>query len=185
MKTKKRQKIFITGGTGDVGKALIKKFSDHNYDVTFQYNKNDKEAQKIADSYNSKKIKIDFMEEFRFPKESFDVIINNAGVNITNDPSHKISISDWQKTLKINLTIPFLACKWCLPYMIKKNWGRIINISSIYGLHAAENYLPYNVSKHALSGLTKTIAKEYAKYGITCNEICPGPINSEMVRRIQ
>jgi NAD(P)-dependent dehydrogenase (short-subunit alcohol dehydrogenase family) len=68
--------------------------------------------------------------------------------------------------------------------MIKQRWGRIINISSIYGLRGVENHLPYTVSKHALAGLTKTIAKEYAADGITCNEICPGPIDSTMLKQV-
>ena len=68
--------------------------------------------------------------------------------------------------------------------MIQKRWGRIINISSIYGLRAVEGNFPYTVSKHGLSGFTKTIAREYATYGISCNEICPGPINSDMMREI-
>ena len=68
--------------------------------------------------------------------------------------------------------------------MISKKWGRIINISSIFGLRATTNNLPYNVSKHGLAGLTKSIAKEYATYGITCNGICPGTIESELMERI-
>ena len=59
-----------------------------------------------------------------------------------------------------------------------------MNISSIYGLRAVEGNCPYTVSKHGLAGLTKTIAREYAAYGITCNEICPGPIDSNMMRTI-
>jgi 3-oxoacyl-[acyl-carrier protein] reductase len=68
--------------------------------------------------------------------------------------------------------------------MVKKGRGRIINISSIYGLRGVEGNFPYTVSKHGLSGFTKTIAKEYGGLGITCNEICPGPIDSEMMRKI-
>ena len=68
--------------------------------------------------------------------------------------------------------------------MVRKNWGRIVNISSIYGLRAVESNLPYTVSKHGLSGLTKTVAREYGAYGITCNEICPGPMKSRLLDRI-
>jgi 3-hydroxybutyrate dehydrogenase len=82
------------------------------------------------------------------------------------------------------VTAPFELVRHCLPSMIKQRWGRIINISSIYALRAAEGNLPYTVAKHGLSGLTKTLAKEYAEFGITANEICPGPIQSEMMDRI-
>ena len=68
--------------------------------------------------------------------------------------------------------------------MMRMRWGRIINISSIFGLRATTKNLPYNVSKHGLSGLTKSIAKEYANFGVTCNEICPGAVESELMNRI-
>ena len=77
-----------------------------------------------------------------------------------------------------------MLTKSFLPYMVKNRWGRIINISSIYGLRACEGNLPYNVSKHGLSALTKTVAKEYSQYGISANEICPGPIESKLLDRI-
>ena len=67
---------------------------------------------------------------------------------------------------------------------MQRKWGRIINVSSIYGIRAVETNLPYTVSKHGLSGLTKTVAREYGPYGITCNEICPGPIESRLLDRI-
>jgi len=68
--------------------------------------------------------------------------------------------------------------------MMSRGWGRVINISSIYGIRAVEQNLPYTVSKHGLAGLTKTIGREYAEFGITCNEICPGPITSRLMERI-
>jgi NAD(P)-dependent dehydrogenase (short-subunit alcohol dehydrogenase family) len=68
--------------------------------------------------------------------------------------------------------------------MTSRRWGRIINLSSIYGLRGTEHNLPYTASKHGLSGLTKTLAREYGDHGITCNEICPGPIASELLSRI-
>src|SRR3989344_7838734 len=86
--------------------------------------------------------------------------------------------------MNINLTMPFLITKKILPHMKKQRWGRIINISSVYGIKAEEELLPYNVSKHGLIGLTKTVAKEYAKYGITCNAICPGTMKSAMTEYV-
>jgi 3-hydroxybutyrate dehydrogenase len=68
--------------------------------------------------------------------------------------------------------------------MKKKGWGRIINISSIYGIRAEEDVTPYVTSKHGLIGLTKAVAKEYAQYGITCNAICPGTIVSDLSERL-
>ena len=86
--------------------------------------------------------------------------------------------------MAINLTAPFVLIQQFLPYMMRKKWGRIVNVSSIYGLRGVETNLPYTVSKHGLSGLTKTVAREYGAYGITCNEICPGPIRSRLLERV-
>ena len=68
--------------------------------------------------------------------------------------------------------------------MVGASWGRIITISSIYGYRAVEGNLPYTVSKHGLRGLTATVAREYGEKGITANEVCPGPVDSNMLRRI-
>lgn len=118
------------------------------------------------------------------PDINFDVIVNNTGINISDVLTHEVVESIWQETLNVNLTAPFKVCKFYLPKMIEKKWGRIININSIYGLRGVDNNSPYIVSKHGLTGLTKSIAKEYAIHGITCNEICPGAIESELMNRI-
>ncbi len=175
-------KILITGGTGSVGEVLIKEFSfKKEYDITFTYFSNEKLAIELSEKYLVKRLKI---TDYNTIVLDFDIIINNAGINITSDFTHEVELNDWNETLQTNLTIPFLICKKVLPYMIKKKWGRIINISSIYGLRSSEQNLPYNVSKHGLSGLTQTIAKEYAQYGITSNEICPAAIESNLMNRI-
>jgi NAD(P)-dependent dehydrogenase (short-subunit alcohol dehydrogenase family) len=180
----KLKKVFITGGSGSLGKSLIEEFHKKKYEIYFQYNSNDKKAKSIAKEFSATAIKINFNNEFELPEIDFDIIVNNLGINISDTISHEVSDSDWDETLKINVTIPFRICKFYLPKMIKKNWGRIININSIYGVRVTEYNTPYNVSKHALSGLTKSIAKEYGAHNITCNEICPGAIDSELMKRI-
>lgn len=179
-----QRRVLITGGTGSVGRMLINLFASHKYHVTFQYCNNKPKAEELSESFGAEAIYMDFLSNFSIPRIDYDIIINNAGVNISNAITHEVIDEDWNNTLLINVTVPFKLAKLCLPSMVQKGWGRIINISSIYGLRAAEKYCPYNVSKHAMSGLTRTIAREYASYGITCNEICPGTIDSEMVRRI-
>ncbi len=173
--------VFITGGTGSVGIALVAAFCSDNYKVTFQYTSNKKMAMKLEKESGAQALQMDFSKDVELPNAEFDVIINNAGINITSAPSHKISIKDWEKTLAVNLNMPFLIIKKYLPLMRKRKFGRIINISSIWGLRGADDNLPYTVSKHGMSGLTKTVAKENASFGITCNEICPGAIDSELI----
>jgi len=180
----KSRTALITGGTGSVGRALVQAFALNGYRVSFQYCRNKATASQLSKRFNAEPIQLDFEQDFKLPKSDFDVIVNNAGINISDSPTHKVTVENWNRTLRVNLTAPFQIVRQCLPSMIRKRWGRIINVSSIYGLRAAEGNFPYTVSKHGLSGFTKTIAREYAVHGITCNEICPGPIDSNMMREI-
>jgi len=179
-----KKRVFISGGTGTVGRALVSLFSKAKYEVLFQYHSNTIEAGRLAKETGAQCIPIDFSKDPCPPLERIDVLINNAAVNSSRLLTAEVSIPNWNEHLSINLTWPFLFVKACLPYMMENRWGRIINISSIYGLRACEGNLPYNVSKHGLSALTKTVAKEYGNFGISSNEICPGPIDSELLTRI-
>lgn len=178
--------VLITGGTGSIGRVLVSVFAKADYSVTFQYSTNATAAATIAAASGSRPVRIDFKTASAsdLPAEEFDVIINNAAINVSSVHSHEVSERVWSDTLLVNVTAPFLVVRRYLPAMIAARWGRIINISSIYGLRGCEQNLPYTVSKHALSGLTKTVSKEYAALGITCNEICPGPVESELMQRI-
>jgi 3-hydroxybutyrate dehydrogenase len=176
--------VLITGGTGSVGKALIEAFAASGYEVTFQFSQKRTTATRLAKRIGVNAIQIDFTRDFTLPKNDFDVVVNNAGINISDVQSHEVSLDDWNRTLRVNLTAAFLLVQQCLPAMLKKGRGCIINISSIYGLRGVEGRLPYTVSKHGMAGLTKTLAKEYGGQGITCNEICPGPIDSTMMKEI-
>jgi NAD(P)-dependent dehydrogenase (short-subunit alcohol dehydrogenase family) len=176
--------VLITGGTGSLGEKLIEKFSKNKCRVTFQYSNNDKKAVFLKKKFNCEILKIDFSKKFNLDKYDYDILINGAGINFGITDTHKLSQKKWTETLAVNLTAPFILIQKCLPHMMEKKWGRIINISSIYGLKGIEGYVAYVATKHGLSGITKTVSREYASYGVTCNEICPGPINSEMVTRL-
>lgn len=180
----KRRSVLITGGTGSVGRALVKAFCAQGHDVTFQYCGNESGASRLKRLFNTDAIRVDFATDFSLPRIDFDIVVNNAGINVCDVRTQEVSLEDWDRTIRINTTAPFLVIRQCLPFMMRKKWGRIINISSIYGLGGVEGRAAYVASKHGLSGLTKTVAREYAKHGITSNEICPGPIDSDMMRKI-
>jgi len=179
----KKRRVLITGGTGSVGQALVAAFAA-TYEVTFQFHTNTRTADQLSAQYRVEALKLDLRAQIAIPTPSFDVLINNAAINISSTLTHDVSLDDWNATLSVNLTAPFLLIKRCLPHMIAQRWGRIINISSIYALRGTDCNLPYSASKHGLSGLTRSVAKEYAERGITCNEICPGAIESELMLRI-
>ena len=181
------RRVFITGGTGSIGRALLRAFSGAKYEVRFQYYTQVSEAQSLADATGAVGNSCDlssFSAVSEIDLHDVDILINNAGINISRSMTAEVKASDWNQTLAVNLTAPFLLCRNALPGMTARRWGRIINISSIYGLRSSEENLPYVVSKHGLCGLTKTIAREYGAYGITANDICPGPVDSDLLNRI-
>ncbi len=180
----KARRVFITGGTGSIGQVLVKRFCERGDDVTFQFFSNNKVARDLEKEYGAQPIQIDCTKESKLPDVKFHVVINNAAINVSRKLAHEVSRDDWNRTIAVNISFPFLVIKKYLPLMIEERWGRIINISSIYGLRGATRNLPYNVTKHGLSGLTKTVAIEAAEFKVTCNEICPGPVESELVTRI-
>ena len=176
--------VLITGGTGSVGESLVERFVREAYEVTFTFNRSASRARRIAKKWGAKALQADLSQPFTLEDGKVDVLVNNAAINESSKMAGELSADDWNRTIAVNLSAPFVLTKQCLPYMMKRRWGRIVNISSIYALRAVEGNLPYTVSKHGLSGFVKTVAREYGSYGITCNEICPGPIRSRLLRRI-
>lgn len=111
-----------------------------------------------------------------------DILVNNAGI-AESAPVVKTTDELWNKHLSINLSGTFYCTRAALPAMLKKGWGRVINIASIAGKTGAPYIAAYSASKHGILGLTKSIAMEVATNGITVNAICPGYVETEMVSR--
>jgi NAD(P)-dependent dehydrogenase (short-subunit alcohol dehydrogenase family) len=116
---------------------------------------------------------------------TIDILVNNAGLGSSSGPNPVVDFDDalWHKTLALNLTAPYHLTKAVLPIMLEKKWGRIINIASINGKLPAIHGAAYTASKHGLLGLTRTVALEVARDGITVNAICPGTVRTEMNNR--
>ena len=113
---------------------------------------------------------------------SVDILVNNAGIQHTS-PVDEFPEDRWDAVIAINLTSNFHAIKAVLPQMKRRNWGRIVNIASTHGLIASVEKSAYVAAKHGVLGLTKTVALETAKTGITCNAICPGWVLTPLVQK--
>jgi NAD(P)-dependent dehydrogenase (short-subunit alcohol dehydrogenase family) len=113
-----------------------------------------------------------------------DILVNNAGIGGPTAPAHKVAPADWDKTLQINLRVPFLLSRAVIPTMIERKSGKIINMSSIAGKMAYPLRTPYAASKWALVGLTLTLAQELGPYNVQVNAICPGPTRTELIESV-
>jgi 3-hydroxybutyrate dehydrogenase len=118
---------------------------------------------------------------------AIDILINNAVVRHTA-PIEEFGVEQWDASLAVNLSAAFHTIRLAVPRMKQKGWGRIINVSSIYGLRGTSNRVGYVTSKTALIGLTRAVALETVADGITCNAVCPGttdtPIHQEALARV-
>ena len=108
-----------------------------------------------------------------------DILVNSAGINIRG-PIEEISLEDFNKVQQINVTGSWLTCRAVVPYMKKNGYGRIINIGSMLSIIALPDRTPYATSKGAVLQLTRTLAIELAKDGITANTILPGPFGTDI-----
>jgi len=173
------KKILITGGTGALGQKLIEILSLQNkYEIYFTYNTSKKEVENLNKKYRAHPIQVSGLKIGKVPK-NFDIVINAVGIGAFGGLTHTVDDKLMQKAFEINTMLPFKISKLVLPYMMKQKWGRIVNVSSICGLQGYEYTVAYNTTKFALNGLTRTVAKEYAKYNITCNAVCPAAIGEK------
>jgi 3-hydroxybutyrate dehydrogenase len=111
---------------------------------------------------------------------TLDILINNAGIQHTA-PVHQFAVEMWNNILQVNLSAAFLAIRAALKGMLQRNWGRIISIASTHGLVASVDKCAYVAAKHGVLGLTKVVALETARTGITCNAVCPGWVLTPLV----
>lgn len=179
-----QRRVLITGGTGSIGAVLVAEFCARYSEVYALYHVNDRVALELGDRTGAVFTKVDFRQKTDLPRTDFDIVVNNAGINLAKTPIDQVTDQELLETLAVNLTTPFRIARACLPHMMANRWGRIINIGSIYSLRSCARNGSYNVSKHALTGLTKSIAADYAGLGITANEICPSAVESELMHRI-
>jgi 3-oxoacyl-[acyl-carrier protein] reductase len=185
----KGKTVVITGGTRGIGFALTSLFekAEANIIVTgkkaesnpfkdfnrINYHQLDLESNKSIDRF------IDFINKIN----KIDILINNAGINKI-DYLTDISIEDWDNIHKVNLRGPFKLAKEIAKKLKIQEFGKIINIASIYGVISKSKRAAYSSTKWGLIGFTKAIALELAQYNIQVNAISPGFVDTDLTRKI-
>jgi 3-oxoacyl-[acyl-carrier protein] reductase len=181
--------VLVTGGTRGIGASIVRHFENLNAEVIATGVNKDQLHKSInrrvkyhyLDLKNEKSIS-DFIE-YISQRKKIDVLINNAGMNKI-DPIEKIKDEDWNNIYSINLYGPFVLTREISKIMKKNKYGRIVNISSIFGVISREKRAAYSSTKSGLIGLTKATALDLAKDNILVNSISPGVIETELTKNI-
>ena len=189
------QVAIVTGGAQGLGLGAAKRLGSEGAKLAL-FDRDEKLLGQATKELESQKgvshaVQVDVTDEKsvnRAVKEVFDkfgridVLINSAGIiGNTGIRTHEVDPADFMRVWEVNVKGIFLCCKAVLPYMLKANYGRIVNIASMSGKDGNANMLPYSTSKAAVMGMTKAMGKEYAETGITINAVAPAVVRTAMV----
>lgn len=183
--------VLITGASRGIGAETARLFHEKGYNVVINYNKSEKEAFLLQSQLkNSIAIKADVSDEaqtkamiekavahFGF----IDVLINNAGIaqqKLFTD----ITTDEWAKMMSVNLNSLYNTCKYVVPHMVREKKGKIVNVTSMWGITGASCEVHYSTAKAGVIGFTKALAKELGPSGINVNAVAPGTILTDMCK---
>ncbi|UCH27784.1 MAG: 3-oxoacyl-[acyl-carrier-protein] reductase [Trueperaceae bacterium] len=185
--------VLVTGSSRGLGRAMALEFGSRGYRVAVHYARSETAAQEVAEIIRGAGGEASvFGADVSQPDDcqqlikdvtgafgELDVLVNNAG--ITRDTlALRMKAPDWQSVLDTNLSSAFYLSKTALRGMLRREFGRIINISSVVGLMGNAGQANYAAAKAGLVGLTKALAREYAGKGVTVNAVAPGFVESDL-----
>ncbi len=165
----------ITGGRSGIGLACAQKLSQSGYEVVTAQRTPTADFHSIKADFSYSETPEQVIKEVVNRHGRLDALINNAGIML-EDTVEAMSLTDWNQTLNVNLTAPFLLIKYALPHL--RGHGAIVNVGSIEGLGSNPQHAAYCASKAGLHALTRAVAVDAGPQGIRCNAIAPGWIDT-------
>lgn len=183
---------FVTGGTRGIGEGICEHLLEHGYKVVTSYLSNDARAEQLNRRTGIECFKFDIsdyaacaeaVEKIKAKYGEISVLVNNAGI-VRDNTMRNLPVEDWQAVINTNLGGVFNLCRLIFPDMVKNNYGRIINISSLVGQCGGYGQTNYVAAKAGILGLTKALAIEGARFGVTVNSIAPGYVETDMLKDI-
>lgn len=187
-----RRVAIVTGGARGLGRAIAERLlSDRLRVAVFArdadrgWKAHDRSLIFLKVDVTSPEQVQDGVEEVVDTFGRLDVLVNNAGVSGPIKQAQEISLEEWDRTLRVNLTGAFVCCKYAVPHIIEsRSNGRVVNISSMGWKKATAFRTPYAASKAGLVGLTRALSRELGGYGCTVNAVSPGPIEGKRIEEI-
>ena len=180
------KKVFVTGASRGIGRAIAQAFRADGAWVIGTRTRGNNPADDACQEW----VAADFsdVEQIRacagcVRRAKPDVLVNNVGINKIA-PFVEITPDDFLSIQQVNVFAPFLLCQAAIPAMKSKGWGRIVNVSSIWGKISKEHRASYSASKFAIDGMTLALAAEHSADGIIANSIAPGIIDTELTHRV-
>ena len=181
----RRHCAVVTGATRGIGYAIAERLIKDGIEVIATGTSEDADYPNGASYYpvdflNNSSVKA-FVQYLK--QQKIDILVNNAGINKIGEFAN-INIDDFDNIIKVNLRTPFLLCQAVIPHMKENGWGRIVNITSIFGNVTKEYRASYSSSKFGLDGMTVALASELSEMGILANSVGPGFIDTDLTRSV-
>lgn len=188
-----RRTALVTGAGRNIGRACVLELASMGYNVVINGSSDRKACESVAQEASAKGVEaMVAMGDVGSPEEcrrlareaiakfgTVDVLVNNAALRPAK-PFLEMSEADWRRVISVDLDAAVWLSQACLPGMVTKGWGRIVNFTGMNAMHGYAGRAPVSVAKHGAWGLTKALAKEFGPKGITVNAISPGPIAADV-----
>ncbi len=183
------KRVIVTGGSRGIGAEIVRSFAREGAKVAFLYHNSVEAAQNVAKETGATPIRCDLadpydaeraIQEAETALSGVDILVNNAGIaasGLLQDLSQK----EWDRLVAVDLTSVYVCCRLLIPEMVRQGYGRIVNISSIWGMVGASCEVAYSAVKAGVIGFSKALAKELGPSGITVNCVAPGVIDTDMM----